>query len=105
MTKSKLARYTLEFKQAATRLVDSGQSQAAAAGSLSVVDQTLGNCVKANRVGAFRHSSSELLAAVIRWGSVACVRSWHSTMKRGILEKRGRSSQEPAKKYSLAQRH
>jgi transposase len=34
MTKSKRGRYTLEFKQEAARLVESGQSQAAVARSL-----------------------------------------------------------------------
>jgi transposase-like protein len=45
MTKSKRGRYTLEFKQEAARLVESGQSQAAVARSLGVVEQTLGNWV------------------------------------------------------------
>ena len=43
MTKATRGRYTLEFKQEAVRLVESGQSQAAAARSLGVVEQTLGN--------------------------------------------------------------
>jgi transposase len=51
MTQSKRGRYTLEFKQEAARLVESGQSQAAAARSLGVVEQTLGNWVKAHRAG------------------------------------------------------
>jgi transposase len=51
MTKAKRGRYTLEFKQEAVRLVESGQSIAAAARSLGVVDQTLFNWVKAHREG------------------------------------------------------
>jgi transposase len=48
MTKTmQRARYTLEFKQEAVRLVEGGQSIAAAARSLGVVDQTLFNWVKA----------------------------------------------------------
>jgi len=43
MTKTVRARYTLEFKQEAVRLVTSGQSIAAAARSLGVVEQTLFN--------------------------------------------------------------
>ena len=39
------ARYTLEFKQEAVRLVEGGQSIAAAARALGVVDQTLFNSV------------------------------------------------------------
>ena len=45
------ARYTLEFKQEAVRLVDAGQCIAAAARTLGVVDQTLFNWVKASRTG------------------------------------------------------
>jgi transposase len=47
MTKTSRARYTLEFKQEAVRLVENGQSIAAAARTLGVVDQTLFNWVKA----------------------------------------------------------
>ena len=47
MTKTARARYTLEFKQEAVRLVEGGQSIAAAARTLGVVDQTLFNWVKA----------------------------------------------------------
>ncbi len=47
MTKATRGRYTLEFKQEAVRLVESGQTMAAAARSLGVVEQTLGNWVKA----------------------------------------------------------
>ena len=49
------ARYTLEFKQEAVRLVEGGQSIAAAARTLGVVDQTLFNWIKAHRAG--RHAS------------------------------------------------
>lgn len=45
------ARYTLEFKQEAVRLVDGGQTIAAAARTLGVVDQTLFNWVKVHRAG------------------------------------------------------
>ena len=48
MTKANRGRYTLEFKQEAVRLVESGQSIAAAARSLGVVEQTLFNWVKAH---------------------------------------------------------
>src|ERR1039458_910316 len=54
MTKSKRGRYTLEFKQEAARLVESGQSQAAAARSLGVVEQTLGNWVREHRAGTLK---------------------------------------------------
>jgi transposase len=45
MTKTARARYTLEFKQEAVRLVEGGQSIAAAARTLGVVEQTLFNWV------------------------------------------------------------
>lgn len=51
MTKAVRARYTLEFKQEAVRLVESGQTQAAVAGTLGIAEQTLFNWVKANREG------------------------------------------------------
>jgi transposase len=51
MTRSKRARYTLEFKQEAVRLVESGQTIAAAARSVGMVEQTLFNWVKASREG------------------------------------------------------
>jgi transposase len=39
----------LECKQEAVRLVESGQTMAAAARSLGVVEQSLGNCIKSGR--------------------------------------------------------
>jgi transposase len=54
------ARYTLEFKQEAVRLVDGGQTIAAAARALGVVDQTLFNWVKVHR-----RASSPALAAML----------------------------------------
>jgi transposase len=47
MIKATRARYTLEFKQEGVRLVESGQSIAAASRRLGVVEQTLFNWVKA----------------------------------------------------------
>ena len=49
MTKTTRARYTLEFKQEAVQLVEGGQSQAAVAKTLGLVEQTLFNWVKASR--------------------------------------------------------
>jgi transposase len=54
MTKSKRGRYTLEFKQEAVRLVESGQTMAVAARSLGVVEQTLGNWIKLHRAGRLK---------------------------------------------------
>ena len=49
MTKTSRARYTLKFKQEALRLVEGGQTIAAVARTLGVVDQTLLNWVKAHK--------------------------------------------------------
>ena len=54
MTKAKRGRHTLEFKQEAVRLVESGQTMAAAARSLGVVEQTLGNWIKLHRAGRLK---------------------------------------------------
>jgi transposase len=64
MTKATRGRYTLEFKQESVRLVESGQSQAAAARSLGVVEQTLDNWVKAHRAGSLKGASSRPLATI-----------------------------------------
>ena len=63
VTKTTRARYTLEFKQEAVRLVEGGQSIAAAARSLGVVDQTLFNWVKADRLGKLSGADSKVVSA------------------------------------------
>ena len=59
MTKTSRARYTLEFKQEAVRLVEGEQTIAAAARTLGVVDQTLFNWVKAHRQGKLTGADSK----------------------------------------------
>ena len=59
MERAKRAKYTLEFKQEAVRLVESGQSIAAVSRSLEVVEQTLSNWVKANREGKLKEVSGK----------------------------------------------
>ncbi len=51
MTKTTRARYTLEFKLEAVRLVRGGQSAAATAKILGIAEQTLHNWLKADREG------------------------------------------------------
>jgi transposase len=63
MTNMKRARYTLEFKQEAVRLVEGGQSIAAVARTLGVVDQTLFNWVKAQRTGKLKGADSKAVSA------------------------------------------
>ena len=58
MMKASRARYTLEFKQEAVRLVESGQSIAAASRTLGLVEQTLFNWVKAHREGRLKGADS-----------------------------------------------
>lgn len=62
MTKAARAQYTLEYKQEAVRLVESGQSIAAAARSLGVVEQTLYNWVKAELEGRLKGAGSKVSA-------------------------------------------
>jgi len=63
MTKTVRSRYTLEFKQEAVRLVQSGQSMAAVSRSLGVVEQTLFNWVKASREGRLNGADSKPVSA------------------------------------------
>ena len=58
--KTKRARYTLEFKLEAVRMVESGETIAAAARKLDMVDQTLFNWVKAAREGKLTGADSPL---------------------------------------------
>ena len=75
MTKATRAQYTLEFKQEAVRMVESGQSIAAAARSLGVVEQTLYNWVKAEREGRLKgRANSKVMPS--KWKSVVCEPSW-----------------------------
>lgn len=63
MTKTTRARYTLEFKQEAVRLVEGGQSQALVAKNLGVAEQTLFNWVRASRQGSLKGADSTLISA------------------------------------------
>jgi transposase-like protein len=53
------ARYTLELKHEAVRLVEGSQNIAAAARSLGVLDQTLFNWVKAHPSGQAHRSGQQ----------------------------------------------
>ncbi len=77
MRNGKRGRYTLEFKQEAVRLVESGESIAAAARSLGVVEQTLSKEVNGKAgVTAEQMEISRLRAELAR-----------VTMERDILGK------------------
>ena len=77
MRNGKRDRYTLEFKQEAVRLVESGQGIAAAARSLGVVEQTLSNWVRAHRAGTLKEEVSGKAGVTRnRRKSVACEQNW-----------------------------
>ena len=63
MSQSKRARYTLEFKLEAVRLVRSGQSTAAVSQVLGIADQTLHNWIKAQAQGGLAGPGSKAVSA------------------------------------------
>ena len=63
MERAKRAKYTLEFKQEAVRLVETGESLASASRTLGVVEQTLHNWVKADRLGKLRGAETRRVSA------------------------------------------
>jgi transposase-like protein len=96
MTESKRgarARYTLEFKQEAVRLVESGQSIAAAARDVGIAEQTLFNWIKAQRQGRLSGIASAGHSVRSKWRSAACELSWHASKGSATFwEKRRRTS-------------
>jgi transposase len=88
MTKARRGRYTLEFKQEAVRLLESGQTMAAAARSLGVVEQTLYNWVKAHRAGTLKGAIGKLQVSAEQMG-ISRLRAELArvTMERDILGK------------------
>ena len=63
MVKSTRARYTLEFKREAVRLVKGGQSLSATAKILGISDQTLHNWIKADREGRLSGAGAKPVSA------------------------------------------
>jgi len=76
MRKATRARYTLEFKQEAVRLVESGQSIAAASRTLGLVEQTLFNWVKAHREGTLKGADSRSKVTAEQMEISRCEPSW-----------------------------
>jgi transposase len=62
-SKAKRARYTLEFKLEAVRLVKAGQSIAAVGATLGVAGQTIANWVKAAREGRLGGAGAKPVSA------------------------------------------
>lgn len=87
MTKTTRARYTVEFKQEAVRLVEGGQSIAAAARTLGVVEQTLFNWVKAKRQGKLQGADGKPVTAEQMEISRLRAELARVTMERDILGK------------------
>ena len=88
MRNGKRGRYTLEFKQESVRLVESGQTLAAASRSLGVVEQTLGNWIKLHRAGALKGVSGKF-AVTAEQMEISRLRAELArvTMERDILGK------------------
>jgi transposase len=63
MTKSTRARYTLEFKEEAVRLVTGGERVATVARNLGLSEQTLHNWVKAAGNGGLKSSATPAVSA------------------------------------------
>jgi transposase len=95
MTKTTRARYTLEFKREAVRLVEGGQSIAAAARTLGVIEQTLFNWVKAQREGKLIGADSKVVSAEQMEISRLRAELARVKMERDILENRPRGSPRP----------
>ena len=57
------ARYTLEFKQEAVRLVRGGQTVSSVAKTLGLSDQTLHNWLKAEAAGGLREFTGKVVSA------------------------------------------
>ena len=83
------AKYTLEFKLEAVRLVEAGQSIAAAARTLGVVDQTLFNWVKAHRAGKLTGADGKSKVVSAEQMEISRLRAELArvTMERDILGK------------------
>ena len=108
MRNGKRGRYTLEFKLEAVRLVESGQTMAAAARSLGVVEQTLANWVKLHRAGKPKRCRRGKSAVTAEQMEISRLRAELArvTMERDILGKSdGILRKGPEVKYAFIQRH
>ncbi|MGA9668548.1 MAG: IS3 family transposase [Terracidiphilus sp.] len=100
-------RYTLEFKQEAVRLVESGQTMAAVARSLGVVEQTLGNWIKLHRAGRLKGAAGKHQVTAEQM-EISRLRAELArvTMERDILGKSdGILCKGPEVKYAFIERH
>lgn len=95
MTKSTRARYTLEFKEEAVRLVTSGERVATVARNLGLSEQTLHNWVKAAGNGGLKSSATPIVSA--EQLEISRLRTEFSRVKmeRDILKKPSRTAVPP----------
>ena len=86
MAKLSRARYTLEFKLEAVRMVKGGQSQAAVSKILGVADQTLHNWLKADRQGQLKGQGKPVDPQQMELARLRAENA-RLTMERDILQK------------------
>jgi transposase len=73
--KATRAKYTLEFKLEAVRLVKGGQSMAATAKILGIAEQTLHNWIKADKDGRLAGAGAKPVSPS-RWRLRGCAPNW-----------------------------
>ena len=76
MTKSTRARYTLEFKEEAVRLVTGGERVATVARNLGLSEQTLHNWVKAAGNGGLKSSATPIVTSLGYVSPMAFEENW-----------------------------
>ena len=86
------ARYTLEFKQEAVRLVRGGQTVSSVAKTLGLSDQTLHNWLKAEAAGGLREITGKVVSAEKMEIARLKAELAKTRMERDILKKRRRIS-------------
>ena len=97
MTRIARARYTLEFKQEAIRLVQGGQTVASAAKTLGLSDQTLRNWLKADAAGRLREVAGQAVFSEMK-SAHGWPRIWRELQARGV-----RAGKERVRKLMKAQ--
>ena len=92
MSKTRRARYTLEFKLEAVRLVKAGQSVAGRGATLGVPAQSISNWVKAEQEGEFGGADTKAVSPEQMELSRLRAEGARLKMERGILKRHARTS-------------
>lgn len=87
MTNSTRARYTLEFKEEAVRLVKGGERQATVAKNLGLAEQTLHNWIKSSDAGSLKGEKTATVSKEQMEISRLRAELSHVKMERDILKK------------------